>query len=62
MPSKTISKTKGLPVTRTSRRKSKYVVYGEELIEKQVRQSGNTGRIYLPPDWVDHHVKIVRID
>ena len=24
--------------------------------------SGNSGRVYLPPDWVGHHVKIVRID
>jgi putative transposon-encoded protein len=40
----------------------KFEVYGEEMIEKQVRQSGNSGRIYLPPDWVDHQVKIVRID
>ncbi|MBU2499339.1 MAG: DUF2080 family transposase-associated protein [Proteobacteria bacterium] len=32
------------------------------MLEKRVSQSGNSGRIYLPPDWVDHHVKIIRID
>ncbi len=42
--------------------KVKFEVYGEEMIEKSVRLSGNSGRVYLPPDWVDHHVKIIRID
>ncbi|MBW1996438.1 MAG: DUF2080 family transposase-associated protein [Deltaproteobacteria bacterium] len=42
--------------------KVKFEVYGEEMIEKKVRQSGNSGRVYLPPDWVGHHVKIIRID
>ncbi|MFB0532497.1 MAG: DUF2080 family transposase-associated protein, partial [Desulfatiglandales bacterium] len=30
------------------------------MLEKQVILSGNSGRIYLPPDWVGKHVKIVR--
>ena len=42
--------------------KSKFEVYGEEMIEKEVKQSGNSGRVYLPPDWVGKHVKIIRID
>lgn len=42
--------------------KVKFEVYGEEMIEKKVRSSGNSGRVYLPPDWVDHHVKIIRVD
>jgi putative transposon-encoded protein len=42
--------------------KVRFEVYGEEMIEKKVRLSGNSGRVYLPPDWVDHHVKIIRID
>jgi putative transposon-encoded protein len=42
--------------------KVKFEVYGEEMIEKRVRLSGNSGRVYLPPDWVDHNVKIIRID
>lgn len=45
-----------------SPRKVKFVVYGEEMVEKLVRQSGNSGRVYLPPDWVGHRVKIIRID
>jgi putative transposon-encoded protein len=40
----------------------KFEVYGEEMIEKVVKLSGNSGRVYLPPDWVGRHVKIIRID
>ena len=42
--------------------KVKFEVYGEEMIEKRVKLSGNSGRVYLPPNWVGHHVKIIRID
>ena len=42
--------------------KPKFEVYGEEMIEKEVKQSGNSGRVYLPPEWVGKHVKIIRID
>ncbi|MGO9370501.1 MAG: DUF2080 family transposase-associated protein [Syntrophobacteraceae bacterium] len=40
----------------------KFEVFGEEMLEKQVKLSGNSGRIYLPPDWVGHRVKVIRID
>jgi putative transposon-encoded protein len=40
----------------------KFEVYGQEMIEKKVMLSGNSGRVYIPPDWVGHHVKIIRID
>jgi len=40
----------------------KFEAYGEEMIEKVVKQSGNSGRVYLPPDWVGKHVKIIRMD
>jgi putative transposon-encoded protein len=43
------------------RYKAKFEVYGIEMIEKIVKKSGNSGRVYLPPDWVGRHVKIVRI-
>ena len=48
--------------TRPDLPKSKFEVYGEEMIEKEVRQSGNSGRVYLPPEWIGKHVKIIRID
>lgn len=43
-------------------RKVRFEVYGEEMLEKQVKLSGNSGRVYLPPDWVGRKVKIIRID
>lgn len=42
--------------------KVKFGVFGEEMIDKEVKRSGNTGRVYLPPDWVGKHVKVIRID
>jgi len=43
-------------------RKTKFEVFGEEIIEKEVKPSGNSGRVYLPLDWVGQHIKIIRID
>jgi hypothetical protein len=40
----------------------KFELFGIEMVEKDVRASGNSGRIYLPPDWVGCKVKIVKID
>jgi putative transposon-encoded protein len=45
-----------------ARGKVRFEAFGEEMLEKKVSLSGNSGRIYLPPDWVGHHVKIIRID
>ena len=42
--------------------KVKFEIYGEEMIEKLVKSSGTSGRVYLPPDWVGRHVKIIRVD
>ena len=50
------------PEDRAVIEKVKFEVYGEEMIEKQVKSSGNSGRIYLPPDWIGHTVKIVKVD
>lgn len=46
----------------TGRNKVKFEVYGEEMIEKHVKSSGNSGRVYLPPNWVGRNVKIIRVD
>jgi putative transposon-encoded protein len=50
----------GIPAQKKT--KVKFEIYGEEMIEKEVKLSGNSGRIYLPPDWVGHQVKIIRTD
>jgi len=42
--------------------KVKFEIYGEEMLEKEVKLSGNSGRVYLPPDWVGKQVKIIRTD
>ncbi len=42
--------------------KIKLELYGEEMVEKVVRSSANSGRVYLPPDWVGCRVKIIRLD
>ncbi len=51
-----------LPSSMSMQNKVKFEVYGEEMIEKEVKQSGNSGRVYLPPEWVGKHVKIIRIE
>ena len=43
-----------------SRRKVKFEIYGEEMIEKTVNSSGNSGRVYLPPEWIGTKVKVVK--
>lgn len=52
----------GKPVYRKNSSKTKFAVFGEEMIEKEVKSSGNSGRIYLPLEWVGKHIKVIRID
>ncbi len=40
----------------------KFEIYGEEMLDKVVKSSGNSGRVYLPPQWIGHKVKIIRVD
>jgi len=42
--------------------RARFGISGVEMIEKEVKRSGNTGRVYLPLEWVGKHVKVVRID
>jgi putative transposon-encoded protein len=50
------------PEHRNDSPKTKFAVFGEEMIEKEVKSSGNSGRIYLPLEWVGKHIKVIRID
>ena len=50
------------PTGDTLNNRVKFEIYGEEMIEKRVKASGNSGRVYLPPNWVGHRVKIIRTD
>jgi putative transposon-encoded protein len=56
------TKTDTLDASQKQYSKVKFEVYGEEMIQKEVKSSGNSGRIYLPPNWVGHTVKIIKID
>ncbi|MCG6878219.1 MAG: DUF2080 family transposase-associated protein [Deltaproteobacteria bacterium] len=42
--------------------KVKLIVHGEEMVERIVKRSGNSGRVYLPGVWVGSRVKIVRVE
>ena len=42
--------------------KVKFEVYGEEMLEKEVKHSGNSGRIYLPPEWIGKQIKVIRVN
>ncbi|MCB2192107.1 MAG: DUF2080 family transposase-associated protein [Deltaproteobacteria bacterium] len=42
--------------------KTKFQGYAEEMLQKKVRRSGKSGRVYLPPEWVGKNVKIIRLD
>lgn len=42
--------------------KVKFEFFGEEMLGREVKISGNSGRVYLPPAWIGKHVKIIRID
>ena len=50
------------PVVDAPNSKVKFEIYGEEMLEKRVKSSGNSGRVYLPPNWVGRKVKIIRTD
>ncbi len=43
-------------------KKTKIQLTGFEMLEKQVNQSGNSGRIYVPVEWIGKRVKIVLIE
>jgi putative transposon-encoded protein len=62
MPNEKKSKAEQKSAAGNDRGKVKFEVYGEEMVEKVVKLSGNSGRVYLPPDWVGSLVKIIRID
>jgi len=55
-------KEKLTPGKEEDSKKVKFEVFGEEMLQKEVKLSGNSGRVYLPPDWVGKHVKIIRTD
>ena len=35
---------------------------GFEMLEKEVNKSGNSGRVYVPVEWIGKKVKIVLLE
>ena len=42
-------------------KQTKIQLSGYEMLEKKVRKSGNSGRVYVPIEWVGKKVKIILI-
>jgi putative transposon-encoded protein len=40
----------------------KVVVQGYQVLEKKVKKTGASGRIYLPKEWIDKKVKVVLLE
>ena len=35
---------------------------GYQIIDKVVKSSGNSGRVYVPSEWIGKRVKVVLVD
>lgn len=52
----------GPETSRNEKARVKFEVFGKMMIEKKVKLSGNSGRVYVPLEGVHHHVKVIHID
>ena len=43
-------------------KESKIQLTGFEMLEKQVNKSGNSGRVYVPVEWIGKRVKIILLE
>ena len=43
-------------------KKTNIQLTGYEMLEKQVNKSGNSGRVYVPAEWVGKMVKLILIE
>ena len=43
-------------------KETKIQLSGFEMLEKQVNKSGNSGRIYVPVEWIGKRVKVVLLE
>jgi len=44
------------------KKETKIQLTGFEMLEKQVNKSGNSGRVYVPLEWVGKRVKIILLE
>ena len=43
-------------------KETKIQLIGFEMLEKKVNKSGNSGRVYVPIEWIGKKVKIILIE
>lgn len=43
-------------------KKTKIQLTGFEMLEKTVNKSGNSGRVYVPIEWIGKNVKIILLE
>ena len=43
-------------------KETKIQLSGFEMLEKQVNKSGNSGRVYVPVEWIGKRVKVVLLE
>ncbi len=43
-------------------KETKIQLTGYEMLEKQVNKSGNSGRVYVPVEWIGKRVKIILLE
>jgi putative transposon-encoded protein len=44
------------------RKQTRIQLIGYEMLEKQVNKSGNSGRVYVPIEWIGKKVKIILLE
>jgi len=44
------------------KKETKIQLTGYEMLEKHVNKSGNSGRVYVPIEWVGKRVKIILLE
>lgn len=44
------------------KKQTKIQLTGYEMLEKQVNKSGNSGRVYVPIEWMGKRVKIILLE
>lgn len=43
-------------------KETKVQLTGFEMLEKQVNKSGNSGRVYVPVEWIGKRVKVILVE
>lgn len=43
-------------------KETKIQLVGFEMLEKEVNKSGNSGRVYVPVEWIGKRVKIILLE